>query len=237
MKNTRLSKYRNVTINNILIIDMNEKHPYYNCRCHCGKEFLARIERLKDGTTVSCGCPVDIVGKKFNNWTVKKYAFQKKRCFYWECQCICGKIKNVQNMDLIKQRSQSCGCTTRKNRKKHPQWKGYEEISHVFFNKIRRHAISREIPFNITIEYIWELFLEQERKCALTDRLLIFRPSWQGETTSSLDRINSDKRIGYIPGNVQWVHKDINIMKMDYNQEEIIQAANEIARKHPRPSN
>lgn len=32
--------------------------------------------------------------------------------------------------------------------------------------------------------------------------------------TASLDRI--DSRHGYIPGNIQWLHKDINVMKWDH---------------------
>lgn len=40
---------------------------------------------------------------------------------------------------------------------------------------------------------------------------------WQ---TASLDRINSS--IGYTIDNVQWVHKKINMMKMDLSQEEFI---------------
>lgn len=38
--------------------------------------------------------------------------------------------------------------------------------------------------------------------------------------TASLDRINSN--LGYEPNNVQWVHKDINKMKLDYNQQYFI---------------
>jgi archaellum component FlaC len=42
-----------------------------------------------------------------------------------------------------------------------------------------------------------------------------------GTATASLDRVDSAK--GYIKGNVQWVHKDINMMKQQYSQEYFIQ--------------
>jgi hypothetical protein len=35
-----------------------------------------------------------------------------------------------------------------------------------------------------------------------------------------LDRVDSSK--GYIEGNVQWVHKTINLMKQSFNQKEFI---------------
>ena len=38
--------------------------------------------------------------------------------------------------------------------------------------------------------------------------------------TASIDRI--DSKSGYIEGNIQWVHKFINSMKLDHTQEEFI---------------
>jgi hypothetical protein len=38
--------------------------------------------------------------------------------------------------------------------------------------------------------------------------------------TASLDRIDSSK--GYFKGNVQWIHKDLNVMKMDLTEEKFI---------------
>jgi hypothetical protein len=38
--------------------------------------------------------------------------------------------------------------------------------------------------------------------------------------TASLDRIDSTK--GYIKGNIQWVHKDVNKMKWNWNQSNFI---------------
>jgi len=41
------------------------------------------------------------------------------------------------------------------------------------------------------------------------------------ETTASLDRINND--LGYIEGNVQWVHKDVNRMKWAFTQDRFLE--------------
>jgi len=65
------------------------------------------------------------------------------------------------------------------------------------------------------------LFIKQNKKCALTGLDIKFGvrndkiTGTYEETTASLDRIDSSK--GYVKGNIQWVHKDINIMKNDFN--------------------
>lgn len=77
---------------------------------------------------------------------------------------------------------------------------------------------------------MWRLFLKQERKCALTDLLLTFEKQKRGEKTASLDRIDSSK--GYVNGNVQWVHKDINWMKNRFSQERFIEMCKLVAKKY-----
>lgn len=48
------------------------------------------------------------------------------------------------------------------------------------------------------------------------------RPSMNNQSkTASLDRIDSS--LGYIEGNVQWINKEINYMKMDLPQDKFIE--------------
>jgi hypothetical protein len=46
-------------------------------------------------------------------------------------------------------------------------------------------------------------------------------------TTASLDRIDSSK--GYVIDNVQWLHRDINMMKQRFSQEYFINICKHIA--------
>lgn len=109
-------------------------------------------------------------------------------------------------------------------------WKGFGEISGSKFAEIKRNAEIRNLEFNITIEYLWELFLKQNRKCIYTNIELKFSTSKQitkgFEQTASLDRIDSSK--GYIEGNIQWIHKDVNKIKRNYTEKQFIQMCREI---------
>lgn len=49
--------------------------------------------------------------------------------------------------------------------------------------------------------------------------------------TASLDRIDSSK--GYIEGNVQWVHKYVNVMKWDFSMEEFLDICRKICITNP----
>ena len=88
----------------------------------------------------------------------------------------------------------------------------------------------RGIKFDITIEDIWDLFLKQERKCAFTGQELSMGRETRKdpiERTASLDRKDSSKP--YTMDNVQWVHKDINMMKRSLSDERFVQLCKTVA--------
>jgi len=108
----------------------------------------------------------------------------------------------------------------------HKGWiKGVLRLS--FVRKYESNAALRGICWDITYEYLADLLIEQDFKCALTD--------WDidamevSKNTASLDRIDSLK--GYIEGNVHWVHKMVNMSKQQYTQEEFIDMCIAVADK------
>lgn len=105
---------------------------------------------------------------------------------------------------------------------KHKNWKGYGELSYVYYSSLLNGAKSRNLDFTVSIEYLWNLFLLQNRTCALSGLDILFPTCHKNKInqTASLDRIDSSK--GYIEGNVQWVHKSINQMKWDMNQSDFL---------------
>jgi hypothetical protein len=88
-------------------------------------------------------------------------------------------------------------------------------------------AAKRGIPFEIDADHIEQLMKAQNNCCALSG--LPIELGWYRErTTASLDRIDSAK--GYVPGNVQWLHKAVNIMKGAVDQRYFVALCDRIAR-------
>lgn len=176
----------------------------------------------------------NLVGKVYEKLTVIQFngtdAWNKAE---WLCQCECGKTVVVGVSSLNRGHTKSCGCL-RNIGNKTRLWKGHGDISGDSFSSIKRGALSRNLKFDITIEYIWKLYQKQNAKCALTNLdITLYKHKRTGiRATASLDRIDNTK--GYIEGNVQWVHKHVNICKHTYSNEEFIQICNQVSKLHPR---
>lgn len=174
------------------------------------------------------------INKRFGLLTVmKKVRMDDNYHAIYLCQCDCGILKEILGYSLITDNTTTCGCQSRKKGKYHPNYRGYEEIRGVMWNSLRKGAISRGFSFDVTIQQGWDLFIKQKRKCALTGLDLYFSSKARGNskfTTASFDRIDSTQ--GYYIGNVQWVHKRINQLKMAYNEEEFIKLCTLVADYH-----
>lgn len=157
----------------------------------------------------------DLVGKKFGKLTIISRAENSwDGRTRWFCRCECGNEPTVLGQNLTRGATVSCGCFGRE-----ASWTGCGELSGYYWSRLKSDAKRREIAFDITIEYAWDLFLKQNRKCALTGMDIGFVPigkigKYYAEQTASLDRIDSN--MNYETGNVQWVHKHINNMKQAY---------------------
>lgn len=160
-----------------------------------------------------------------------------KTKYYAECICDCGgslttRLDHVKNGRV---RYCSAKCTRVHNNtlglgNTNPCFKGVGQIGSTFFADIKNSAKKRNIAFNITIEYVSKLYDQQKGKCALSGMDIEFGPTRTSATTASLDRIDSS--LPYQEGNVQWVHKLVNRMKIDISQETYIKICNLVAQKH-----
>ena len=161
---------------------------------------------------------IDLSGKKFGRLLVLNDGGRRNRKMLWQCLCDCGTLLLVKSQSLILGTTQSCGCWHNEI-VSNQRWKGYKEISRTYWSSVVLCAERRNHQFDITIEQAWDLYLKQNKKCAISGIPIIFSRSFTREArkiqTCSLDRIDSNK--GYIIDNVQWVHKDINTMKWDFS--------------------
>lgn len=81
----------------------------------------------------------------------------------------------------------------------------YKDIPRHLWYALRVGAKSRNLVVEITPKNIWDLFIKQNRLCALSGIEIYFGKTKNEETTASVDRIDSN--LGYIITNIQIVHK------------------------------
>ena len=92
----------------------------------------------------------------------------------------------------------------------------------------RKGGLHRGYEWDLTPEYIIDLYNEQNKLCALTG----WDIGWSEKgltSTVSIDRIDSSE--GYFIGNVQLLHKDVNMAKQQYSQDYFIEMCKAITNK------
>lgn len=149
------------------------------------------------------------IGKRFGKLIVlSKENSSQDRMSRWLCQCDCGnkhitRMRNLKNGDC-----KSCGCA---------KLTRFGDLNGSYFWRSKNGAKNRGLVFEITIKDAWDKFLQQKEKCAISGLPIKLCKDYRDKTqTASLDRIDSTK--GYTLDNIQWIHKDINRMKMDMEE-------------------
>lgn len=146
-------------------------------------------------------------------------------------RCDCGYEKLHRPPSLQKRLTLCFRCSRIKKGENNSSWKGIGNLSGLEYSRIKRQAKNRGIHFSVSKLYLWDLYINQNGKCALSGLPIdLVKESYMSRTqeqTASLDRIDND--IGYVEGNVQWVHKDINIMKNKHSQEYFIKMCKLVA--------
>lgn len=157
-------------------------------------------------------------------WTILNQLSKNKRRYY-TVQCNCGYV-GERRKDLVDSgRTTECKvCSTKRTSRNYgmpSNFKGIEGLSMTHYSHIKNGANKRGLSFSVSINFLWELFVKQKGKCALTGVDLVLVPKIKNTNanwsiiTASVDRIDSDK--GYEENNVQWVHKEINRFKNNYS--------------------
>jgi hypothetical protein len=178
------------------------------------------------------------VGTTLGNWTVISEKYERKNSktggLKQEVRCKCGLKKFLELYQLKIGKTKQCLECASKSR-----IETYKDlIPLTYVKRIQYEATQRDLEYSITLKDLYIKYTEQQGKCAISGIELqmpvvnLYRYE-KGKTflnsknfTASLDRIDSSK--GYVVGNVQWVHKDINKLKMDLPEERFFQLIKEI---------
>lgn len=99
------------------------KRTQWLCKCDCGNEKIALTDSLRSGNLQSCGCLrtetarknglkqlEDLTGQVFGQLTVLEYAGSDRSRGSWKCECSCGNVVVVNQMELKRGDTLSCGC-------------------------------------------------------------------------------------------------------------------------------
>lgn len=145
-------------------------------------------------------------------------------------KCDCGKIERRRLDQVISKRTTVCKvCSSKRTSSKYSPpfvYKGIGGFSKTHYNSLKRNARIRNFVWDVSMTDLWNLWIKQNGKCALTGvdlvleaALLNQRVNWS-IVTASLDRINS--KIGYVIDNIQWVHKIVNKLKNSFSESEFL---------------
>ena len=191
-------------------------HTYIKVRCKCGKEEEKCLSDLTSGRSTGCkSCKaqersrvsVDI-GDKFKEWTVLDIRRNSRNALEYFCECSCGNRRWFEKAELINpNRSFACHSCAGKTRKEAVTLRNGRvgELTLTRYNKLKKSAIKRGYSFEVSIDFLWNLFLNQRHICAITGDYI------KSLSKASLDRIDSSK--GYTEDNVQWVTYQANVSK------------------------
>lgn len=93
---------------------------HWLCKCECGNTVIHYTSHLTSGDIQSCGCLLkeklsqkskDETGNKYGKLTVINRAkIDRKDHIFWNCQCECGTIVQVNGAYLRSGHTKSCGC-------------------------------------------------------------------------------------------------------------------------------
>lgn len=166
------------------------------------------------------------VGKTFGKWTILTKSEPGVKHPMLTAVCSCGETRRVSRDNILAGKSSGCAkCRSRAGRD-NASWSGFKDIPGNVFGIMVRCAAVRGLECNISIEVLQELWERQKGLCALTGMPLVISGN-SGNRTASVDRINSKR--GYVIGNIQFVHKKINKMKNDIDEDLFVEMCKRVA--------
>lgn len=166
------------------------------------------------------------VGSKYGKLTILENIYHEKGTrSQVRVRCDCGREYIARKSPVKTGQITRCKYCRESNKRK----KNIGEMSGHFWAMIISNARKRNINFELNKIDTYNLFLEQDKKCKLSDLPIQFSNYGEKEQTASLDRIDSSR--SYTINNVQWVHKNVNRIKQNLTQERFLELCKLITNK------
>lgn len=187
-----------------------------NIICPKHGEFHQYVKSHIDGRGCK-KCAFEIVSNKNTGWTQEQEKFLSE---------------NFQSLSMVKiskhlnKAPQTVWNKARKLNLTKVLKRFHHTIPNYVWANLTRGAKDRNLEVTITINDIWNLFIQQSKRCALTGWDVEFVRR-KAATTASVDRIDSSK--GYTLDNIQIVHKKVNKLKMDFSENDFFAMCKAIA--------
>lgn len=137
--------------------------------------------------------------------------------------CDCGNNIDIQIGKFNSHRVKNCGCNSNYMHKSKLDIYSDNYPFYILFSKIEKSSEKRGWEIGVNYLYIKSLWELQDGKCAYTNIKLSIPKNFKEmkiDNCVSIDRIDSS--LGYIEGNIQLVHRDINIMKLNLNENDFL---------------
>ena len=163
------------------------------------------------------------IGKKFGRWEVISERTQRiNNLTNWVCRCECGVEQFVPLNNLMN--GSSTQCRTCGNEDAGVKRRtGYKDISGDYWSQIINNSNKKGIHFDVRIEDAWELYIGQNKCCAISGIPINFSgyPHDSKETNAVLSLI--DTEVEFTLDNIQWLDKSIAKMKGKMNNDNFIE--------------
>ena len=239
MENIVGTRYGLLVVKNLAGTDEVSRTKLWELECDCGVTVKRSLSSLnngaKRGRVQSCGCwrsaKIDL-NQKYGWLTPIEKTDRKKegKGWLWQFRCDCGNLTEKYGSEIARNHgAQHCGC--KKPTRGPDTTAGHGGITGKKWSSIIYNASRRGLDVEVTIEEVAAIYENQGGRCALSNLPISLPLRTSDLGTASLDRIDSS--LGYVRGNVQWLHKDVNRAKSAMTDDAFIALCRAVAQHNP----
>ena len=193
--------------------------------CQCGFTDTKRLFHPERWVCNACGEVIVSRGVKPQIGICRICGKSRNEVSFHKHGNICATCRSEYNQQYVEENRQKVNDQKREyyaankdkiRKRANAYWQGSPEVFlSDAFHRIKESAArrfgsrARKLPFELTREFLIELYHQQKGLCAISQ--MPMKHKWNDLCSISVDRVDSD--LGYVRGNVQLVCKWVNLAK------------------------